>query len=101
MEEVKQEEFNIFDKLIEGNDPTYQLVKACEELSELTTALLQYVNKRGKTTTEQDVIVEIADVKIRMEVLERVFDSNKIKEAYDSKIEKLSKWTINGDYTNM
>lgn len=62
----------IYDYMAKENDPTYNLTKAAEELQELSLALIQRVNKGGKITDKQ-IIDEIGDVKIRLEVLERVF----------------------------
>ncbi len=76
--------------LLENNSDEYQLTKACEELSELTTALLQYITKKGRKTTRQDVIDEIGDVKIRLKILEVIFGIDKVNERVDSKLAKFA-----------
>jgi NTP pyrophosphatase (non-canonical NTP hydrolase) len=76
--------------LITNNSEEYQLTKACEELSELTTALLQYITKKGTKTTAQDVIDELGDVKIRITILEILFGIGKVNERYDFKLKKFA-----------
>ena len=48
-----------------------QMLKCCEELSELEAAILKYINKEGKNTDE--VLDEIADVYIMLEQMKNVF----------------------------
>tara|TARA_R110000772_G_scaffold54130_1_gene123520 strand:- start:43293 stop:43589 length:297 start_codon:yes stop_codon:yes gene_type:complete len=88
----------VIEILSNTNNSKYQLLKACEELSELTTALLQYVNKKGRKTTDQDVIDEIGDVKIRLKILENVFGKSKVKERYQKKLKKFSGYIDKGLY---
>ena len=83
---------DIIKLLSETNNPDYQLLKACEELSELTTALLQYVNKKGTKTTKKDVIDEIGDVKIRIKVLEKTFGEKAVNKRFNFKINKFKKY---------
>ena len=85
---MKNEEVIKF--LAENNSDEYQLMKACEELSELTTALLQYITKKGQKTTYQDVIDEIGDVKIRMELLESRFGAYAVQRRYNFKLQKFA-----------
>ena len=73
-----EEEADVLLFLIDNNDDEYQLIKACEELSELTTALLQFITKKGVKTTAQDVIDEIGDVKIRLKILEQIFGRDEV-----------------------
>lgn len=64
-------------KLVEHNTYTYNLSKASEELQELSLALIQKINKPAKVD-DQEIIDEIGDVKIRLAVLNELFDKNKI-----------------------
>ncbi len=82
----------IVDYLIKTNDPKFQIYKACEELSELSTELLQYANKDGRKTVTQDIIDEIGDVKLRLKILEKIFGKEKVKKRIKFKIKKFSKY---------
>lgn len=48
-----------------------QMLKCCEELSELEAAILKYINKEGKNTDE--VLDEMADVYIMLEQMKSIF----------------------------
>lgn len=85
-------------KLIETNNPDFQLLKAVEELNELSTALMQYYNKKGRKTTKQDVIEEIGDVKIRLKILEKVFGKERVKTRYLYKLNKFANYLKNSKY---
>jgi len=84
--------------LCENNDKNYQLIKACEEFSELTTALIQFHTKKGRKTTADDVIKEIADAKIRLKVMEDAFGPKSVKKAYNNKLSKFAKYIKNDLY---
>ena len=88
----------IIQKLINTNDKIYQLTKAAEETSELTTALLQYITKKGRKTTKQDVIDEIGDAKIRIEILEEIFGKKAVKKRYTDKLKKFTDYLETGKY---
>lgn len=75
----------IYDYMAKENDPTYNLTKAAEELQELSLALLQRVNKGGKVT-DKEITDEIGDVKIRIEVLERIFCKESIWQRINKKM---------------
>ena len=78
----------VIKRMLVNNDPDYQLIKALEELSELQTALLQFITKKGRKTTKQDVIEEIGDVKIRMKILEKVFGKKAVNKRVTEKLTK-------------
>lgn len=88
----------VISKLIETNNKDYQLLKVIEELSELQTALLQYINKEGKKTTKQDVIDEIGDVKIRIKILTEIFGKEEVKKRIKEKVNKFDNYLKNGKY---
>jgi len=89
----------VIKNLVRNNRYKYQLLKAAEETSELTTALLQFVTKDGGKTTKKDVIDEIGDVKIRLEILEEVFGKIAVKKRYNEKLKKFSGYIKNNMYT--
>jgi len=84
------------DFLLTSNDEKFQLLKAAEEFSELTTALLQYVNKGGRITTKKHVIEEIGDCYIRLKILESVFDKKLIKKRINYKLSKFDEYIKDG-----
>lgn len=61
----------IYEKLIDKFGEKAQVIVAIEELSELQKALCKYL--RGQTNFE-NIVEEIADVKIMLEQLELIFD---------------------------
>lgn len=50
-----------------------QILKTCEELSELSTALLHYYNKNGGTIARSAVMEEITDVYVMLEQIKEFF----------------------------
>lgn len=50
-----------------------QILKTCEELSELSTALLHYYNKDGGTIAKSAVVEEITDVYVMLEQIKEFF----------------------------
>ncbi len=70
-------EDTIYKKLAETNSREYNLLKAAEELNELSLVLIQLVNKPNKVK-EQEVIDEIGDVCIRIKVLKHLFNRQSI-----------------------
>ena len=65
-----------------------QILKCCEELSELNAAILHYVNK-GKNNTDE-VLDEMADVYIMLEQMRHVFPfgENVLNERIDYKLNR-------------
>lgn len=75
--------------LVKTNNKDYQIDKALEELSELTTALLQFKNKpKNPEPKIKAVIEEIGDVKIRLEILEEIFNKKKVLKRYNYKLNR-------------
>ena len=87
----------VINHLTETNDYTYNLLKASEELSELSLVLLQLVNKPNKVDV-QEVIDEIGDVKIRMKILSKLFNKEEIKKRYNFKLRKFNSYIEEGKY---
>ena len=50
-----------------------QILKTCEELSELSTALLHYYNKDSGTIAKSAVVEEITDVYVMLEQIKGFF----------------------------
>ncbi len=83
--------------LADTNSYSYNITKAAEELNELTTILLQYHNKPNKVKIK-DITDEIGDVKIRLKILEKLFDSKEIQDRVDYKIGKFKGYLEKGEY---
>ena len=83
--------------LVENNDYKYNLLKTAEELNELSTILLQYVNKDNKID-KQKIIEEIGDSIIRIEVLKKLFNKKKINLRINFKLKKLKSYIKNNKY---
>lgn len=92
---VIPEKENIAKQLIKVNSKEYNLLKAAEELQELALALTQKVNKPSRDN-EAEIIDEIGDVKIRIKVLEEIFDKKAIKARILMKKKKYEKLIKNG-----
>lgn len=83
--------------LVKTNDYDYNLLKCAEELQELSLVLTQSVLKKKKVNT-QEILDEIGDVKIRMAVLEELFDKIKVQKRINYKISKFKKYLKEGKY---
>lgn len=83
--------------LADTNSYGYNITKAAEELNELATILLQYHNKPNKVKIK-DITDEIGDVKIRLKILNKLFDSKEIQDRVDYKIGKFKGYLEKGEY---
>ena len=83
--------------LVENNDYKYNLLKTAEELNELSTILLQYVNKDNKID-KQKIIEEIGDSIIRIKILKKLFSRKKVKERIKFKLDKLKSYIKENKY---
>ena len=83
--------------LVENNDYKYNLLKTAEELNELSTILLQYVNKDNKID-KQKIIEEIGDSIIRIKVLKKLFNKKKINSRIKFKLDKFRSYIKEGKY---
>lgn len=83
--------------LADNNDYKYNLLKAAEEFNELSTILLQYVNKESKVD-KQKIIEEIGDSIIRIEILKKLFNKKKINLRIDFKLKKFKSYIKNNKY---
>ncbi len=91
---MKEEVINY---MVENNSVSYNLLKAIEELNELSLALTQRLTK-PKGRDEQEVIDEIGDVKIRIEVLEHLFDKQAVEARVRKKIKKFNGYIEQGKF---
>ena len=83
--------------LVENNDYKYNLLKTVEELNELSTILLQYVNKDNKID-KQKIIEEIGDSIIRIMVLKKLFNKKKINSRIKFKLDKFRSYIKEDKY---
>jgi len=83
--------------LVDNNDYKYNLLKASEELQELALVLTQMALKKEKVD-EQEVIDEIGDVKIRLKIISKLFNKQKIKERIKFKLDKFRSYIQEGKY---
>lgn len=81
--------------LAENNTYQYNLLKAAEECQELALILIQ---KLSKGASDKAIIEEIGDVKMRVKVLEQMFDKDKIQERLEYKVGKCQQYIEEGKY---
>ena len=74
-----------------------QMLKCCEELSELETAILKHINKDTNNTDE--VLDEMADVYIMLEQMKSVFPfgENVLEERIEYKLDRQMQRIKGGD----
>lgn len=78
------------DQLLNVNSLNYNLLKAAEELQELSLALTQKINKPSRNNDEA-IIDEIGDVIIRIKVLKKIFNKKAIDTRVDTKLKRYQK----------
>ena len=83
--------------LVENNDYKYNLLKAAEELQELSLVRTQMARKKEKVD-KQEVIDEIGDVIIRLNVLFHLFSLKKISKRVKFKLNKLKSYIKENKY---
>lgn len=83
--------------LADNNDYKYNLLKAAEELQELSLVLTQTALKKDKVD-KQEVIDEIGDVKIRLKIIEHFFSNKKVKERIRFKLDKFRSYIKENKY---
>jgi NTP pyrophosphatase (non-canonical NTP hydrolase) len=87
----------IIDILVKNNGFEYNLSKASEELQELSLVLTQKLNKPHRVDN-QEIIDEIGDVIIRIEILKKIYDIDKINERVAYKLSKFASYVDNKKY---
>lgn len=69
-------------------------IKACEELNELSTKMLQWVNNTDKITNN-DLMEEIVDVQMHLDLLQLIFHSSDLEGA---RLQKVNKFLTSKDF---
>lgn len=90
----------VYDHLLNVNDREYTINKTIEELLELSLILQQKQNKPDLVSDEK-VIEEIGDVKIRMKILEEIYSKDAVKDRVLHKLSKFYKYIITKKYKNI
>ena len=90
----------IIDEMSDSNDYYYNLIKTCEELTELQEVLIKKILKKGsaKEPSDQSIIDEIGDVYIRIQVLANLFGKENIKTRVFYKLEKFKQYLKDLNY---
>lgn len=91
---------NLIKKIVKRNNYNYNLIKASEELTELSLALQQHLTKKH-SNSKTNIIEEIGDVKIRIKMLEEIFDKDKIKRRVQFKLNKYKQYLEQNKYRNI
>jgi hypothetical protein len=91
---------DIVEILLKKNNLDYNKLKASEEFQELALALTQQVLKPNKTK-DQEVIDEIGDCIIRLELVKRLYNSEKIDKRVNYKIDNFLEYLEGGKYENI
>lgn len=99
-EETKQERKGIIDILVERNGYHYNLHKSAEECQELALVLTQKLLKHKKVD-DQEIIDEIGDVIIRLEILQKIFDKQKIEKRVAYKLGKFQEYVDHESYKHI
>lgn len=82
-------------QLAETNTLEYNILKAIEEMSELSTVLSQYLTKGSKL---EDIIDETGDVVFRIKVLTHIFGKDRVNKRVENKLSKCEEWIKEGKY---
>lgn len=79
----------VIEYMANKNGAEYNMRKAAEEFSELTTVLLQKTNKKiDGAPIDQEIIDEIGDAIVRLEILKKMFPEEEIQRRVDFKTSK-------------
>lgn len=81
----------VIDYMVQNNSFEYNLIKAAEELNELSEVLLKRFTKAGTSKEPENTAIldEIGDVQIRLQVLKKLFG----EQAADDRVQfKLNKY---------
>lgn len=97
---MTEDKKKIINELVEKNTEQGNLLKAVEELSELSTALIQYlVKEENKEKQLKSVIDEIGDVEIRLNILRKIFGEEEVDNRISFKLNKFSEYIDKGLYS--
>lgn len=96
-EENKETRKGIIDILTERNGYHYNLHKSAEECMELALILTQKLLK-PKKINDDAITDEIGDVIIRLEILQKIFDKEKIEKRIAYKLGKFNEYVDHNSY---
>lgn len=88
---------NILETLAGYNSYEYNLRKCAEEASELSTIILQSLNKPG-FIPDNKIIEEIGDLDLRLKILKIMFGKDKVNERKSNKLKSWQKQLENKRY---
>jgi hypothetical protein len=92
----------VTDKLLKYNSRKFNIKKAVEELAELQTVLMQYLNKSKECKPDNKAITdEIGDVILRLEPLVHIFGEIEVQNRVSNKGAKLEQWMEAKTYKNV
>ena len=91
----------LYELMHNSNTKDYNRLKAAEECMELALALQQQVLKTSVKVSDQEIIDEIGDVKIRIKVLEKMYSRKEIRKRVKLKTNKFISWAMSGKHTNI
>lgn len=79
------------EKLIEENDLSYNVLKAAEESSELSHALISYLTKKSRDKEERllKIAEELGDLMIRIQPIFDLVGHHNVQRRIDEKSEKI------------
>jgi len=87
----------IITRLSKSNSFEYNLHKASEEFQELSLVLTQKLTKPTKIN-DQSIIDEIGDAQIRLDILRKLFDPQKIDKRIADKLKKFQEYSDSKKY---
>lgn len=93
----KKEQEKVIHDVAFSNTHKYNLLKSTEEFMELSLILTQQRTKKSKDFTK-DIIDEIGDCKIRLAILEHLYDKEKIETRVVYKLTKFKEYLDNKQY---
>lgn len=95
---TKENKRIVYDYIINKNDPTYNTLKAIEELNELSLILTQSLSKG---VSEEHIIEEIGDVEFRLKAIKARYSKKLIKKRINLKIKKNLTYLNENKYKNI
>ncbi len=90
-------DIDVLETLAKNNSRDYNLRKLAEECSELTTILLQKLNK-AEVVADDKIIDEMEDVNLRLKIAKKLFDREKLKARQRHKLSNWKKYILEGKY---
>lgn len=90
----------LYQYLADSNEGNYNLLKACEELSELQEVILKRIlkSKSEKNPSNTSIIEEIGDCKIRLFILSKIFGEEEVNKRVIYKCNKYKEYLLQDKY---